>query len=92
MLPWVFGWLALATIVTFASFGIDKVQARRGGRRIAERTLLAMVFVGGTIGALVAMPVFRHKTVKSSFRWKLAGVLVVQAVIIGVVVWRVIDA
>ncbi|MCA8951492.1 MAG: DUF1294 domain-containing protein [Planctomycetes bacterium] len=58
--------LNLATLITF---GLDKFQSRRkGARRVPERTLLWMMFLGGLIGGWVAMSLFRHKTVKRSFR------------------------
>ncbi len=68
MLPYV--WLLLASLNLIAVFlyGYDKLQARRNGRRVRERTLLLMIFLGAWQGAWLAMGMFRHKTVKTSFR------------------------
>jgi uncharacterized membrane protein YsdA (DUF1294 family) len=62
-------WLIATNITTFAFYGLDKTFARRSLRtRIPELTLQTLALVGGTIGALVGMEIFRHKTVKGSFR------------------------
>lgn len=84
-LGWPGSWLFAATVVTFGAYGLDKAAARRGWLRVPEWILLAAVLLGGTLGALLAMPFFRHKTVKRAFRWKLWGVLAVQAAL--VVAW-----
>ena len=61
---------AVMSLWAFLAFGWDKRQARRRGSRISEKTLLLLTALAGAPGALLGMKVFRHKTVKSSFRWK----------------------
>jgi uncharacterized membrane protein YsdA (DUF1294 family) len=53
--------------LNFILFGYDKFQAKRGGWRIPERTLLSLSLFGGGIGGLAGMLVFRHKTRKNIF-------------------------
>ncbi len=72
-------WLALANAIAFAALGIDKRRARRGQRRIAERTLWGWAAAGGFVGAWLGASYFRHKTRKTSFRVKLALATVVGA-------------
>ena len=62
--------LVVLNLVTWASYRWDKRQAgRTGARRIPERTLLALAWLGGWIGALVAVYGHRrrHKARKLSF-------------------------
>ena len=69
---WLIGMNALAA----ALFAWDKLQARRGGRRISERTLLSAAFLGGSPAALASQQLLRHKTSKEPFRtllWGIAG-------------------
>ena len=47
----IIGYLLLANVVTFLTYGIDKYKAKKGKWRISEATLLLMAFVGGSIGA-----------------------------------------
>lgn len=48
--------------------GLDKGLARGGGRRIPERSLWALAWLGGAPGAWAGMRLFRHKTRHDSFR------------------------
>lgn len=79
MLPAVLLAVALANLVTFVTFGVDKWRARRSMRRVPEATLLWMAFLTGFVGAWVAMNVFRHKTRKTGFRVRLLLVSVCNA-------------
>ena len=44
-------WALLISVITFFVFGIDKWKAKRGSRRIRERTLFLLAAMGGSIGA-----------------------------------------
>lgn len=54
--------LLLINLITFAVYGYDKSCARRGAWRVPEIRLLLLAAVGGSVGALGAMFLFRHKT------------------------------
>ena len=54
-------------LLTFAIFGIDKWKARKRKWRIPEDTLIWLSIVGGSVGALLGMYLFRHKTQKRKF-------------------------
>ena len=54
--------LAAGSIVAFLMYGIDKWKAKRGAWRISEKALLLCGFLCGSVGALAAMQLFRHKT------------------------------
>ncbi|MDD7025441.1 MAG: DUF1294 domain-containing protein [Oscillospiraceae bacterium] len=55
-------YLAVMNILGFALMGTDKSRARNGKWRIRERTLFLFSLLGGSIGTLTGMYVFRHKT------------------------------
>ena len=55
-------------LLAFALYGIDKRKAKRGAWRISEVTLLLIAALGGSIGALLGMELFRHKTRHVKFR------------------------
>ena len=55
-------YVALLSFITMIVYGIDKERAKRGLWRISERTLLTLSFLGGALGGLIAMQLFRHKT------------------------------
>ena len=60
-------------------FGFDKIRAEKGDWRIAESTLLALAFIGGTCGAYLGRAAFRHKTRKQPFSKQLHMITIAQA-------------
>lgn len=73
---------ALLNLWTFLLYGWDKQRARRGKRRIRERTLLALTLLGGGIGAFFGMRHFRHKTSKTKFKIGAAFGLVISIIVV----------
>ena len=73
-------------ILTFLIYGLDKYLAIKKTYRISEYSLLVLSFFGGSIGALLAMKVFRHKTRKKSF-WFL-NILFLIILIVLIIVCR----
>ncbi|MCR5423675.1 MAG: DUF1294 domain-containing protein [Bacteroidales bacterium] len=77
-------------LLTFIAYGIDKWKARRNGsahssrglsRRIPEASLLLLALLGGSPAALVAMHLFRHKTLHKKFRYGVPAILFIQITI-----------
>ena len=54
-------------LLTFFIYGIDKWKARRDKWRVPEATLLMLAALGGSVGALLGMFVFHHKTKHKKF-------------------------
>lgn len=65
-------------VVTFLVYGIDKVKAKHNSWRISEATLLTLAVVGGVIGALLGMKVWRHKTQHKKFKYGVPLILLTQ--------------
>lgn len=72
----------IINILVFILAGYDKQQARKNKRRIPENTLFFLEAIGGTIGLLTAMLLFRHKTSKTSFIVKFTLIFLIQVVLI----------
>ncbi len=75
--------LAIWHAVVFIMYGIDKAKAKRGHRRVSEKTLLLSAAVMGAAGALAGIYVFRHKTKHARFT---VGVPLLLLLNIGVVI------
>ena len=60
-------WLFLASLVLLAVMGADKRRARRGLRRVPEKTLFLLALLGGAWGGWLGMRLVRHKTKHRSF-------------------------
>lgn len=81
-----FGYILLVNLAAFILYGADKRKAIRGQWRIPERTLLGAAFLGGSIGALLGMQVFRHKTRHWKFRICVPLFLLLHVLILGLLV------
>jgi uncharacterized membrane protein YsdA (DUF1294 family) len=79
-------WLVLINLVTFLVFGLDKWKAKRKEkhetvRRIPEKTLFFLAIIGGSVGALLGMRVWHHKSLHRSFRIGIPLILILQLLI-----------
>ncbi|MGN1267271.1 MAG: DUF1294 domain-containing protein [Dorea sp.] len=63
---WIY--LIAVNLVAFAMYGSDKRKAKKNQWRIPEATLLGVALIGGSVGALLGMKVFRHKTKHWKFK------------------------
>ena len=81
-LDWVQSWLLAITGMTFLTYGYDKLVAGSEATRVPERVLLTLAFAGGTVGALLGMRLFHHKTSKESFLERFWLVVAVQIVVV----------
>ncbi len=86
---WIATWIIVTNAVTFALFGLDKWAARRGWRRVPERTLHGCALAGGSPGALLGQGLFRHKTAKASFQVVFWIIVLVQVGALCVYLYRV---
>jgi len=77
-MPPLFIYLLVINGIAFLVNGIDKWLAVHQKNRLSETFLLCIALVGGSIGALIGMLLFRHKTAKLSFLWKFFGILILQ--------------
>ena len=71
-------WLIVVNIITFVVYGIDKWKAMKGRWRISEFTLLLLAVIGGSIGALLGMRVWHHKTKHLKFKYGVPIILLAQ--------------
>ncbi len=65
-------------ILTFLIYGVDKWKAQRDNWRIPEDTLIWLAVAGGSVGALLGMNLFRHKTKHRKFFLGIPAILLVQ--------------
>ena len=77
-----FYYLIVINVVTFLVYGIDKRKAKQGSWRISEATLLILTIIGGSIGAMLGMKVWHHKTMHKKFKYGLPLILLVQIALI----------
>lgn len=64
-------YLIMINVITFALYGLDKWRVR-------EKKLIILALIGGSIGAMIGMTVFQHKTRKWYFRLGIPLILGIQ--------------
>ena len=75
-------YLVIINFVSFAAFALDKINAIEGRSRIRIITLLGIAFLGGSLGAILAMYILRHKTKIDYFTVGIPLIMLMQAVVI----------
>ena len=80
-------YLLIMNFLTWVIYGLDKGRAKSGKWRIPERTLLILAAIGGSVGALIGMLMFCHKTRKAKFVILVPVLLVIHCVLVGLV-WQ----
>ena len=79
-------YLVIVNILAFILYGLDKQKAVRKQWRISEAQLLGIAVIGGSIGAILGMQFFHHKTRKWKFRLGVPLILAAQLIL-----WRVLQ-
>ncbi len=82
-------YLITINLTAFIMYGLDKQKAVRHKWRISERVLIGVAAFGGSVGALLGMRVFHHKTKHMKFVIGVPAIIVIQ-VIAAVLVLKVL--
>ena len=71
-------YLLLINAAAFVLMLVDKVKAKKNRWRISERTLMLSAALGASVGALLGMYTFRHKTKHIKFTLGVPAILIAQ--------------
>ncbi len=75
-------YLIFINLTSFLLMGIDKYKAIHHKWRISEKTLFISALLFGSIGALLGMYTFRHKTKHAKFVYGMPAILIVQIILV----------
>lgn len=75
-------YLIIINVIAFLAMSIDKRKAQKNKRRIPEKTLFTLVALGGGIGGILGMYLFRHKTKKTRFVIGFPSILIFEVLIV----------
>ena len=76
-------YIVIVNIAGFALMGIDKSRAKRQAWRIPEKTLFLCALCGGSLGTIIGMNQFRHKTKHWYFKYGLPAIFIAQLALAG---------
>lgn len=74
-------YLLIINVIAFLAMWLDKRKAEKGKWRISETTLLLLGVLGGSIGGMIGMYTFRHKTKKKRFTIGMPAILIIEIII-----------
>lgn len=83
-------YLLIINVIGFGSMGLDKRKAQKNRWRIPEATLFVIAFLGGSLGSVLGMHIFRHKTKHWYFRFGMPLILLLQLAAGAFVLHRVV--
>ena len=78
----------IINIIGLFSMLIDKRRAIKNKWRIPEKTLFLIAVIGGSVGSIAGMRLFRHKTKHWYFAYGMPAILIVQIVIISLLLGK----
>lgn len=81
-------YLLAVNLLLFAVMGIDKYKAKHQLWRIPERTLFVLAAIGGSLGGILGMRLFHHKTLHPQFRYGFPAILILQLILAGFLVYH----
>lgn len=81
-MKYLMAYLLLINAAAFLLMLADKKKARQNAWRISEATLLGVAVMGGSLGAVLGMRIFRHKTRHLKFSLGLPLILVVHCLLL----------
>jgi len=82
-------YLLMVNLAGFVLMGLDKRKAKQGKWRVPEKTLFLPAVLGGAVGCMLGMRVFRHKTRHWYFKFGMPAIFVVQLALTGWLVWLI---
>lgn len=74
-------YLVVINIATFIAYGLDKLKAKHHWWRIPEKWLLLLAVAGGSVGAILGIKFWHHKTNHKKFKYGVPAIAVAQIVI-----------
>ncbi|MBD5490604.1 MAG: DUF1294 domain-containing protein [Lachnospiraceae bacterium] len=84
-------YVAAVNVISFLMMGIDKRKAVKRAFRIPESTLFVLAIIGGSIGSIIGMHLFRHKTRHWYFLYGMPVILALQIILILAVLFSPIE-
>lgn len=82
----IIGILVVMNLIGYISMWSDKRRAITGKYRISEKTLFSIALLGGSLGSILGMNQFRHKTKHWYFKYGMPLILMIQIILLGFII------
>ncbi len=87
----IFLYVVIVNLVSLIVMGVDKRKAQKRAFRIPEATLFVLAIIGGSLGSIIGMHLFHHKTRHWYFLYGMPVILALQIILILAVVFSPIE-
>lgn len=87
----ILSYAVIVNLVSFVMMGIDKRKAKKRAFRIPEATLFVLAIIGGSLGSVIGMHLFHHKTRHWYFLYGMPVILAIQIILILTLVFSPIE-
>lgn len=67
----------------------DKLLAKKNGRRVPEKALFILAFLGGAVAEFITMKIVRHKTLHKKFMLGLPAIIIIQFAVVVLIVLKI---
>ncbi len=84
-------YIIAVNIISFIVMGMDKRRAQKRAWRIPESTLFVLAIIGGSIGSILGMHLFHHKTRHWYFLYGMPAILIVQILLVVALIFSPIE-
>jgi len=85
-------WLAVISVITVTVTVTDKIKAKKGSRRIPEKTLIILALLGGSAAEYFIMRLIRHKTLHKKFMLGLPLIIIFQLIMAVLVLYSTLKS
>ena len=79
-MKFIFIYIAFTNILLFTLMSIDKQRAKLNQWRISEKTLFILALIGGSVGGILGIYTFRHKTKHLKFTLGFPAIVLFQII------------
>lgn len=80
-------YIITVNVLGFLFMGLDKWKAKKRAFRIPEATLFIIAIIGGALGSILGMYLFRHKTKHWYFVYGMPAILVIHILLL-LFIWK----
>ena len=84
-------YIIAVNIISFIVMGMDKRRAQKRAWRIPDSTLFVLAIIGGSIGSILGMHLFHHKTRHWYFLYGMPAILIVQILLVVALIFSPIE-
>ncbi len=86
--PWIWLYVLIVSVLSFLLNGWDKWCARHNKKRVPEKILHLFELFGGWPGSLIGQQVFRHKTRKRHYQYRLWSMILIHQLVCCLIVFK----